>query len=267
MSMPLAAPLAWNLVAGAYAKDTRPAFEPYARRALDLAAGAAPLDVLDVATGPGTLAVLAAKDGHRVTALDFSAEMLGQFRARLEGEPLPITLLEADGMALPFADETFDAAFSMFGLIFFPDRGRGFRELHRVLRPGRRAAVSSWVPMSEIPMMVSIFSAMAALLQQPPSPPSEPVLASEEACVREMTAAGFVDVSVERRAEAIVSSSLAEFWSWFPAACAPMALVRQRMGDAFDLIEVGIHERLRAEYGDGPVTMTMTALLSCGRRP
>lgn len=49
----------------------------------------------------------------------------------------------ADGQALPFDDNIFDGAFSLAGLIFFPDRAAGFRELRRVLRPGRRAVVSS----------------------------------------------------------------------------------------------------------------------------
>ena len=267
MSGPLAQPLPWNLVARAYAENTRPTFEPYARRAIELASIRPPADVLDVATGPGTLSVLAARDGHRVTATDFSTEMLDTLRARLVDEPLPLVVAQADGMNLPYADASFDAAFSMFGLMFFPDRQRGFEELRRVLRPAGRAVVSSWVPMSQVPIMVSIFTAQAALLNQPPSPPIAPVMASEEDCVREMTDGGFVDVTCERVRHAITSPSMRAFWAWFPRACAPMALLRDKLGgDVFDQIEAGILAKLEAEYGEGAVTMEMTALLTCGRR-
>jgi ubiquinone/menaquinone biosynthesis C-methylase UbiE len=58
-----------------------------------------------------------------------------------------------DGQALEFGDNTFDFAYSIFGLMFFPDRLKGFREMHRTLRPGGRAAVTSWAPVEESPLM------------------------------------------------------------------------------------------------------------------
>ncbi len=262
----MAVPLAWNLVAGPYAKRIRAAFEPYSRRALELAGTRPQQHILDVATGPGTLAVLAAQAGHRVTAVDFSSEMLAELRARLDGT-LPITVEQADGMALPFPDATFDAAFSMFGLMFFPDRAQGFRELHRVLRPGSLAVISSWRPMAEVPMMAAVFAAQREILALPPSPPIEPVLANEAACVEEMSCAGFSRVSVERCTQAFEDSTLAQFWSWFPGSCAPLALAREELGTDSERVEQEIFARLLAQYGDGPVKVEMTALLTRGTCP
>jgi len=48
-----------------------------------------------------------------------------------------VTAQVADGQALPFADGEFEAAFSMFGLMFFPDRAKGFAELRRTSRRRR----------------------------------------------------------------------------------------------------------------------------------
>ncbi len=44
--------------------------------------------------------------------------------------------LVANAQTQPYADETFDTAVSLFGLMFFPDRQRGFAEIHRTLKPG-----------------------------------------------------------------------------------------------------------------------------------
>ena len=149
MTSPLAAPGPWDLVAPAYSVDLVPQFENYSREALQLAALAPSSRIVDVAAGPGTLSILAAKAGHAVAALDFSSKMVAALRSRVEAEGLAsrVDAREGDGMALPYEDASFDAGFSMFGLIFFPDRDRGFRELLRVVKPGAPVVVSSWLPL------------------------------------------------------------------------------------------------------------------------
>lgn len=137
---PLAAPDAWNPVADAYVAELVPIFSLYARDALALAAPSASARVLDVATGPGTLALIAATQVAHVAAIDFAEEMVERFRRRCA--PLDIANVAVsvgDGQVLPFADASFECAFSIFGLIFFPDRAAGFSELRRaVAHPGRR---------------------------------------------------------------------------------------------------------------------------------
>ncbi|HEY2510650.1 MAG TPA: methyltransferase domain-containing protein, partial [Polyangiaceae bacterium] len=135
---PLARPYAWNLVSLDYTRDFAPHCAEYAVDALDLVRVPAGARVLDVATGPGTLAFVAARRGLSVTAVDFSADMIALLRGRAAAEGMDHRILarEGDGEALPFAESTFDAAFSLFGLMFFADRARGLSELHRVLVPG-----------------------------------------------------------------------------------------------------------------------------------
>lgn len=136
---PLAAPDAWNPVADAYVADAYvaelvPIFSLYARDALALAAPSASARVLDVATGPGTLALIAATQVAHVAAIDFAEEMVERFRRRCA--PLDIANVAVsvgDGQVLPFADASFECAFSIFGLIFFPDRAAGFSELRRAV--------------------------------------------------------------------------------------------------------------------------------------
>src|SRR5690349_16416687 len=104
-SSPLAQPEPWTLVADAYAAELEPQFALYARDALALSELAPSSRVVDVATGPGTLAMLASAAGHAVSAVDFSPQMIEIFRTRLAapGAP-PIDARVADGQALPFAD-------------------------------------------------------------------------------------------------------------------------------------------------------------------
>jgi len=94
--------------------------------------------VLDAACGTGDLAIADLKAGAgKVTGLDFSAKMLE--RARVKNTT--IEWLQGDMLALPFADETFDAATVGFGVRNVDDLELGLSELRRVLRPGGRLAI------------------------------------------------------------------------------------------------------------------------------
>jgi demethylmenaquinone methyltransferase/2-methoxy-6-polyprenyl-1,4-benzoquinol methylase len=94
--------------------------------------------VLDAACGTGDLAIADLKAGAgKVTGLDFSAKMLERARAKHTA----IEWLQGDMLALPFADETFDAATVGFGVRNVEDLALGLRELRRVLRPGGRLAI------------------------------------------------------------------------------------------------------------------------------
>ena len=93
--------------------------------------------VLDACCGTGDLAVAAAREGGRVTGLDFSDRMLE--RARQKAPELE--WVEGDLLALPFVDGSFDAATVGFGVRNVDDLERGLAELRRVLRPGGRVGV------------------------------------------------------------------------------------------------------------------------------
>ena len=93
--------------------------------------------VLDACCGTGDLAVAAARAGGKVTGVDFSKPMLE--RARLKAPE--IEWVEGDALALPFADDSFDAATVGFGVRNLADLELGLRELRRVLRPGGRLAI------------------------------------------------------------------------------------------------------------------------------
>jgi len=262
---PLAAPLPWNLVAGAYVLELAPVFTHFAEAALALARVGSGTRVLDVAAGPGTLALPAARRGARVSAIDFSPEMIGLLRAQAAREGLTgeVDALVGDGMALPSPDGAFDAAFSMFGLMFFPDRDRGFRELHRALRPGGQAVVSSWTPFERIPLMATMFAALGSFVP-PRSGPTRLPLSDPGECCAAMAAAGFHATTSREVEHGIDFASMAELWASQQRSSAPIVLLQQGFGDAWAPIAAGVLERLVAEHGAGPQRLAMIALLSSG---
>lgn len=65
-------------------------------------------------------------------------------QARAVGTSRPVEWKQADAMALPFEDSTFDVVISQFGVMFVPDRSRGFAEMRRVLRPGGVLIFNVW---------------------------------------------------------------------------------------------------------------------------
>ena len=94
--------------------------------------------VLDAACGTGDLAIADLRAGAgKVTGLDFSPKMLERARTKHTS----IEWLQGDMLALPFADETFDAATVGFGVRNVENLELGLRELRRVLRPGGRVAI------------------------------------------------------------------------------------------------------------------------------
>lgn len=108
------------------------------RRLVADAVGAGPGQrVLDLAAGTGTSSQAFAQRGAQVIPCDFSLGMLQVGRQRLPHLPF----VAGDGMALPFADQTFDAVTISFGLRNIHDPARGLRELRRVTRPGGRVVV------------------------------------------------------------------------------------------------------------------------------
>ena len=113
-------------------------------RAADLAALGPGDSALDVATGTGDLALaLHARVGAagEVVGADFSERMLELARAKAARVAAGVRFEVADALALPYLDDTFDAATVGFGARNFSDLDRGLAEMARVVRPGGRVVV------------------------------------------------------------------------------------------------------------------------------
>jgi ubiquinone/menaquinone biosynthesis C-methylase UbiE len=111
--------------------------------ALDVRSGQ---KVLDVAAGNGNVSLAAARRWCDVVATDYVPALLERGRERAAAERLDIAFQEADAEALPFADRSFDAVVSTFGVMFTPDQDRAAAELVRVCRRGGKIGLANWTP-------------------------------------------------------------------------------------------------------------------------
>lgn len=265
---PLAAPEPWDLVSEGYVAELWDQFSLYAKDALDLVAVKPGADVLDVCTGPGTLALQVARTARRVVGVDFSRRMLDEAARRKADARLDnVELLEADGQALPLADSSFDAAFSMFGVIFFPDRSKGLREIHRVLRPGGKVAISSWRPFVHVPPIKAAFEILVELMPELPFGKSKAPLGEPEEVQAELEGAGFGSVRVELVKHADTAESPAAFWRSMERSTAPFVLLRRRLGEErFGELSQQIMARLVERFGPGPLVVETQALVGVGTK-
>jgi len=264
---PLSASEPWNLVADGYAETTMIVFEQYAAEAIAASKLKPNSTVLDVACGPGTLALKLARTAGKVHGIDFSESMLAVFEKKIEQAGHGnIALHCGDAQTLPYPDEMFDAAFSLFGLMFFPDRKQGFAEIHRTLKPGGSIAVTSWAPVDQSPAMQTMFGALRAIKPDLPQPQrSVSTLENPDVFKQEMQDAGFRSVEIRCVTKPFPVTTIPEFWDSMVKGSAPIQMLKKSLGEtAWHEKEVLALEYLKERLPVLPTALTSDAWLGVG---
>jgi len=261
----LAVPHPWNAVSVGYEATTMGYLAAYSRDALAEVALKKTSKVLDVACGPGTLTRLVAPHVARVDALDFSPQMIGLLDVYLaENTILNVQTCVGDGQDLPYHNDSYDAVFSMFGLMFFPDRVAGFSELWRVLKPGGTMVVGAWAPVSQSPGMQLMFAAIREMQQEMPSTPGPTIDSLENPAVfqKEMSEAGFAINRVMMVTHAMSANSVDDFWESLLKGSVPLVMLREQVGEAaWPAMVAKGKAYLKAQLGDGPISLNSDAWL------
>ncbi len=149
-------------------------FEVYAAHTAKLVASGSPKAVLETAAGTGAvtraLAPLLPADARYVIT-DLNQSMLDYAINRADqasNDSRRLQWQQADALALPFDDATFDAVFCQFGAMFFPSRPAGFAEARRVLKPGGRFIFSVWDRIEANEFANEVTNALAEVFPQDP---------------------------------------------------------------------------------------------------
>jgi SAM-dependent methyltransferase len=122
--------------------------------------------VLDVATGTGNAALVAAARGAQTTGVDFEPSLLAIAGATAERDRLTINWLVGDAERLPIPNASADVVLSVFGVMYASDHEAAAAELARVVRPGGRVALAAWLPHGFLPALGQVFG---SYLPPPPS--------------------------------------------------------------------------------------------------
>lgn len=176
-------------------------FDSYARDIARRVAALAPRRVLETAAGTGavTRAIAAAIPTAALVSTDLNQAMLDHAAAS-HPDRASVQWQQADALALPFEDASFDAVVCQFGAMFFPDKVKGYGEARRVLKPGGTYLFSVWGPIADNEFADVVTEALARMF--PDDPPRflarTPHGYNDEDRIREeVKAAGFRDVSIE----------------------------------------------------------------------
>jgi ubiquinone/menaquinone biosynthesis C-methylase UbiE len=187
-------------------------------------AGARPGDeLLDVATGTGNVAIIAASAGATVTGLDLTPELLEVARGRATHAELELSFIEGDAEALPFADDSFDRVTSCFGVIFAPRHSLAAAELVRVARPGARVVFTAWTPEGVNGQM---FRTVGAFMPPPPPELQPATMWGVEDHVRSLLADSGAELSFERRTATFEHESPESWVAYNERVLGPMIMAK-----------------------------------------
>jgi SAM-dependent methyltransferase len=191
------------IIDGVQATQYEAAAEPLTRQCIPVAIAMigeirSGMSVVDIASGPGGLSVAAAEAGAQVLATDISEAMVERASQRLRPYP-NCTARVMDAQELPLEDASFDAAFSMFGVVNVPDWRQALRELVRVIRTDGYGCIATWRDPYTVGPLGFLAEALRTTFPDAPAlprPEGVAILRSPEAFRAEMEEAGFHDVDI-----------------------------------------------------------------------
>ena len=230
-----------------------------------------PARVLETAAGTGIVTRWLRDSlpaGVRLTATDLNSPMLEIARKKFRpGEE--VEFQPADAMALPFPDGSFDAVVCQFGIMFFPDRDKSYREVHRVLAPGGRYLFSVWDAHQHNPFGRIAHEVAARFFPvDPPQFYQVPFSCHRIDPIRDAVAeAGFIDfeAAVVRLDKEVPAAT--EFARGLVYGNPLIDQVRARGGVEPERIVEALVEDLRHEFGPEPGRMSLQAVMFSARKP
>lgn len=225
--------------------------------------------VLDVAAGTGeaAMACRAAVGEHgTVIASDVSVAMLRVAYAKAAERR--IVMLASEGQGLACATASFDAVICALGLMFFPDPVGGLKEMHRVLRPGGRLAVSVWATPDRVPLVTIMLEALIHYLPEERKAIERAFSLSDPRHLASLIeGAGFAEVSVTCATRELAFESFEDYWGPVEDGGSRASVpYRELPRDTQESIRAEVRRRLGMFASGGRFIMEVDMLFATGRR-
>jgi SAM-dependent methyltransferase len=240
----------------------QPHFSSFSRGATDALLEAAGLRegmrVLDLASGVGDPAIAIAEaigPTGQVTGTDIGPGMMAFAAELAKAKNLRnIEFRVADVEALPFPAESFDVVSSRFGVMFFVDQEKAFRECLRVLKPGGRVCFVVW-GQREQPFLATTIGILTKYVEAPKPDPDAPhafMFGERGLLAGKLKAAGFAQVREDvRTVVGHWDGTPEEYWQEFTEVAAPFRpLIAQLTPDMRAKVEGEVFAALRT-FSDG----------------
>ncbi len=239
----------------------------FAAYAADMAARVAALSpgvVLETAAGSGVVTRALTpllKADARYVVTDLNQPML-DYAATRQPADARITWRQADALALPFDDATFDVACCQFGAMFFPNRSAGYAEARRVLKPGGRFVFNVWDRIEENEFADDVTNAVATVF--PHDPPRflarTPHGYHDVALIREdLRRAGFTHVQIETRQEVSHAASARDAATAYCQGTPLRSEIEARDASLLQLATDRATEAIASRHGNGAVAGKISA--------
>jgi len=243
----------------AFGPLTTQAIEPL----LDAVGAGRGIHLLDVAAGPGYVAVAAARRGAIVVGIDFSAPMVAEARRKYPG----IEFQVGNAEALPFPDGSFDAVVMNFGMLHLGQPDQALVEAHRVLRPGGRIAFTVWAkPEETVGFDITLDAIQTHGAMNVPLPQGPPFFrfSDPEESRRTLLEAGFVSPLIAKVSQMIwrLPSPETLFEAMQGATVRIAGLLRGQTPQALNAIRTAMRNAARAYEKDGVIELPMPAVLA-----
>jgi ubiquinone/menaquinone biosynthesis C-methylase UbiE len=175
-------------------------FVPYANDMASRIKNLAPGSILELACGTGRLTKLlpgVLTENATIVASDINPSMLAFVQEQIKNERIKWQIVDA--VSLPFEDNSFDCIVVQFGVMFYSDKQKAFKEAFRVLKPGGTLIFNSWDQLKNITIALQAYETLLHFFPvDTPAFYSVPFSYYDEKIISEdLQKAGFKDVKIE----------------------------------------------------------------------